>query len=159
MNRERQDSHFPAEYQDLLTLLARTEKYLEVAKADAELLKTYKAALRYLRTRPPEVVSEILGARARSGKVSRRGGFHQIPSDEEIWRLTLDQVLEIARDQDTPRSMLERIAKVRFGVTSGGLSALQNRGALLEKLNTLILNEGTHESIARVAGQRQGGES
>jgi len=56
-------------------------------------------------------------------------------------------ILDLASNQETSRRLLERIATLRFGVTRGGLSALRNRDALVEKLRTLIGNESTHDSI------------
>ncbi|HTL72321.1 MAG TPA: hypothetical protein VL863_03380, partial [bacterium] len=85
-----------------------------------------------------------------------RKKFEPEMSEQEISAISFSKILELATDPNTPRKQLERIATVRFSVTKGGLSMLQNRHALVEKIRTLINNEDTHNSITRVAEQQSG---
>lgn len=141
-----------AQYQDLLKLLGSTLRYLERLNVDPNLLKSYKKLVRYLRTRHTETVAEIIGST--SGKIEIAAKtLEQERSDQEILAFTAKEIIDLASNPMTSRKFLERIATLRFGVTRGGLSALRNRDALVEKLRTLIANEGAHDSIARVAGR------
>jgi hypothetical protein len=141
------------QYQRLLAMLGRTEKYLEALNIDPSLLRSYKQLLRFLRSQPPETVAHILYGTVPAGeKVSKKP--QPDLSEQEIRAMTIENIVALASNEKTPRRHLEQIATVRFGMTKGGLSALQNRHALLEKLFTLIGNENTHESIARAAGQQ-----
>ena len=146
-------SDLGVEYQNLLNLLARTSKYLEGLNVDPTLLKSYKQLLRYLRTRPAASIPEILGnATCRVEVVGKRD--EQQLSDQEILAMTFEQILHLASNPKIPRRHLEKIASARFGVTKGGLSTLRSRDALVEKLRTLIGNEGAHDSITRMAGKQ-----
>jgi len=139
-----------SEYQDLLKLLTLTGKYLEGIRADPVLLKSYSQLLRYLRSRSPECISEILaGTRRPTQKPTTKPAL----SDAEICGLSFEDILRLASNPAVPRLQLERIAVVRFSVTRGALTELRSRDALVEKLRTLIANASTHESITRAAGQ------
>lgn len=146
-------SDLEVEYKSLLTVLIRTGKYLEGLNIDPAVLKSYKQLLRYLRARPATSLPEILGGaairRVRVGQASK-----EKLSDQEILSMNTERILNLAADRDIPRREIERIATVRFGMTRGGLSTLRSRDALVEKLRTLIGNEGTHESITRAAAQQ-----
>jgi hypothetical protein len=67
--------------------------------------------------------------------------------------MTLDEIRERALSKASPRGLLERIASIRFGVTKGAISSLHGRGALVEKILTLIRNEATHTAIERAADE------
>jgi hypothetical protein len=143
------------EYQNLLDMLARTAKYLEGLNIDPNLLKSYKQLLRFLRSRPAEAIPEILRQTSPAhAKAANR--LQPDLSELEICAMTIEKILELASNETTPRKHLEQIAAVRFGMTKGGLSALQNRPALAEKIRTLIRNENTHDSITRAAGHGEG---
>lgn len=140
-----------AEYEKLLDLLARTGKYLEGVGIDASVLSSYKHLLRYLRARPESDLSEIIGKAGRGQpKLRQKYEF----SEEEIRSMNFERILEVAANEDIPRKAIERIASVRFGMTRGGLSTLRSRDALVEKLRTLIRNEGTHDAISRAASSQ-----
>jgi hypothetical protein len=133
-------------------MLGRTAKYLEELKIDPTLLSSYKKLLRFLRSRPPEAILEILRETVPTRqKVAKK--LQPDLSDQEIHAMSIEKIIDLASNVETPRKHLERIASVRFGVTPGGLSVLQNRHALSEKIRTLVRNEKTHESITRAAGQ------
>jgi hypothetical protein len=146
-------SDLDIEYQNLLEVLAHTGKYLEVLNSDPVLLQSYRQLLRFLRSRPPEAIAEILrGTGQSSQKVERK--IQPSLSEEEIRAMPIQKILDLASTKETPRKDLEQIASVRFGVTRGGLSALRSRDALGEKIRTLVSNENAHASITRAAGQR-----
>lgn len=149
---ETRSSDLLLEYQNLLKVLAHTAKYLEGVHADVGILKSYQRLLRYLRSQPADKIPEILGAPGRDGKALREPRELQ-RSDLEISALTFAEILDLASNKETSRKQLERIATVRFGMTRGGLSALRNRDALVEKLRNLVSNENAHDSITRAAGQ------
>jgi hypothetical protein len=156
MNPEHDRPDLATEYQNLLSMLARTGKYLEGLNADPSVLKSYRRLLRYLRSQPAERFPEIIGESAHSGEKPGKKYEPEL-SEQEINTMAFTAILNLASSQETPRKLLERIATVRFGVTRGGLSALRNRDALVEKLRTLIGNESTHDSITRAAGQQSPG--
>ena len=150
MNSEKNCSDLVIRYQNLLKMMNRTAKYSEEVNADPALVKSYRRLLRYLRSRPPESLHEILGDT--TGKSEKAGGKAEPQlSDQEIYEMTFEQILDLGMNQETPRKWLERIATVRFGVTRGGLSALRTREALVAKIRTLIDNESAHDSIRRVS--------
>lgn len=152
MKSDENQSELTVQYQALLKLLASTLKYLEGINVDPSLLKSYRQLLRHLRTRPARSISEILG-NARGGPETAEEKYERPLSDEEILGLTAKEIVDRALNSKVSRKDLEKIAAVRFGVTRGALSTLRSRDALVEKLRTLIDNEGTHDSIARVAGK------
>jgi vacuolar-type H+-ATPase subunit I/STV1 len=150
-------SDLDAEYQKLLDMLSRTAKYLEGLNIDSNLLKSYKQLLRFLRSRPAEAIPEILRQTAPAHSNAAKGLQPDL-LEQEIRAMTVERILELASNEKTPRKHLEQIASVRFSMTKGGLSALQNRSALAEKIRTLIRNENTHDSITRAAGQQGSGQ-
>lgn len=138
------------EYQNLLDLLERTEKYFEDIKIDRSRLKSYRHLLRFLATLPDETVREILHEETAKGqKVGKR--LQPDLSELEIHSMPIERIVELASMQETPRRHLEQIAALRFGVTRGALSALRTRQALADKIGTLVNNEKAHESISRAA--------
>ncbi len=139
------------QYEKLLEVLTRTGKYLEGLEIDPSVLKSYKALLRYLRAQPSTRLPEMIGD---AGSKKRSAAHKDRLSDDEIRSMSVARIDELASDKEVPRSEIERIAVVRFGMTAGGLSNLRSRDALAAKLRTLIENETTHESIARAAAPR-----
>jgi hypothetical protein len=137
-----------AEFEKLLDILTRTGKYLEGLGIEASTLSSYKHLLRYLRARPESELLEIVG---RSGS-SRRDLRETLElSEDEIRSMSFERIMDLASNTEIPRRTIEKIATIRFGMTRGGLSTLRSRDALVEKLHTLIGNEGTHDAISRVA--------
>ena len=146
-------SDLDIEYQNLLEVLAHTVKYLEVLNIDPALLKSYGQLLRFLRSRPPEAIPEILRGTGQSSHKAERKVQPGL-SEQEIRAMPMDKILDLASNKETSRKELEQIASVRFGVTRGGLSVLRSRDALGEKIRTLVSNENAHASLTRAAGQR-----
>jgi hypothetical protein len=64
---------------------------------------------------------------------------------------TLNELEAIVSSEDTTRRQLEVIAIERFSVPKGSMRSYVNRERLVEKLLTLIRNEGAHETIGKLA--------
>ena len=143
-------------YREVISLHEQTLRYLQSIEFDADMLQTYKALLHHLRTRTDEQIPAMLGMSVKQ-KVQKRNVAQDDLADSVIERLTLDQVREQITAKSASRRLLERIAAIRFGVTKGAISSLKSRDILVEKIMTLISNEGTHSSIARVVENRNRG--
>ena len=147
---EKDNSEFTKQFKDLLLLHERTLKYLESNKSDSVLIQNYKCLQSYLRGLSGDEICNILEPKAKRVSSVRTQFINEL-EDYQITDLTTEQVeQEILKDK-VSRKYLERIARVRFGVTKSAVSSLRNREAVIEKLHTLISNEQTHETIARVA--------
>jgi hypothetical protein len=146
-------SDLAEDYRKLLAAMSKILTFLDGVGADPRLIESYRRLLRYLRSRPPTAIAEILGTRV-PGRAPTPATKVSPPTEDEIARMTMDQIIQLASNPDVPRKNVERIAIVRFGMTKGGLSVLRNRDALLEKLRTLVRNEDAHDSIARAATRK-----
>jgi hypothetical protein len=143
-----QSSDAVESFRRLLLILDGNLRYLQAVEVDARIVFAYKRLLRYLRSQPSERIAELVGT---PPKTHRREVLPRLAlTDDEIRAVTPDHVMKLTADPNVPRRELERLAAVRFGVTKGGLSNLRSRKALVEKLLTMVSNEGAHESIARV---------
>lgn len=79
----------------------------------------------------------------------------QDSSKEELrglGELSLEQVVEWASDASKTKADLLALIRERFGASTGSLARLP-KSAIVEQLNTLIMNERGHASISRVASQ------
>ena len=141
-------------YREVVSLHEKTLKYFRRIDLNPELLQIYMAQLHHLRTRTDEQVLVILGFKSKP-RAPKRTVTEVDLSDDVIERLNLDQVLDQINAKSTSRGLLERIAVVRFGVTKGAMSSLSSRDALVDKIMTLVRNEGTHSSIARAVDSRR----
>lgn len=139
---------------EILSLLELNIRYLEALGFGEATIQDYRKVLAYLRSRSPAEVAKILGSHAKT----RRPKSSRDPelTDEEIRRLKPEKIAEFLSAEEISRPFLERLASVRFGVTKGGLSMLRSRGALKEKIETLVSHEGTHDVISKVASGRAG---
>lgn len=153
MKRQESKSPIEAEFERLLDVLGSTGKYLERLAVDQGVLDSYMKLLKYLRSRPAAAIPEILGHRA--SKRSRAAHALRL-TEEEIRSMSPNAILGLLADPSTARETLEQVAVMRFGMTAGGLSILRSRTALVAKIRTLVQNEATHESIARLASQTTG---
>lgn len=134
------------DYRRLVILLESNYKYIHSTGTDERILCVYKRLLHFLKHRDVKRIAEILGETKFTAPHLPKSFF----SDEQIRSMSSEQIKELASDLSVTRKQLEQVASVRFGVTRGGLSNLRNRDALVDKLLTLVRNERTHESIARV---------
>lgn len=139
-------------FAEIILLLEKNLRYIESLGMDVETLQDYRKVLSHLRTRSPDEIERIIGKQA--SRPIRRGDAEPDLTDDEMSRLKGEQVKRFLDAPKISRAFLERLASVRFGVTKGALSTLRNREALVEKINTLLAHEGTHDVIAR-AGLEQ----
>lgn len=135
-------------YQKLMAILEANLKYLRTVMIEDEVLDVYKELLRYLQSRPDDKILELIGKKRPSAHQTKNAPFRL--NEDEIRSMSAEQVRELASDPKVSRRELEQVASIRFAVTRGGLSNLRTREALVQKLLTLIGNETTHDSIARV---------
>jgi hypothetical protein len=139
-----EDQYFRA-----LAFLDDTSKYLKNAGSDIDLLHTVGRLVKYLRGKTSAEIHTILGS-VKTQQPSTNISEEQ-ETEEQISSLTADQLRQRLSDVKLSRKALERIAKIRFGVSIGALSTLRDKKSLHDKLLTLIANEGTHDSIAKLA--------
>jgi hypothetical protein len=137
------------QYYRALGLLDDTSKYLKNAGSDIDLLHTVGQLVKYLRGKSRTEIHTILGSIEKKQAVINCA--IELETEEQISNLTADQLRQRLDDAKVPRKTLERIAKIRFGVSIGALSTLRDKKSLHDKLLTLIANEVTHESIAKLA--------
>ena len=147
---EKDSSKLIKQFKDLLSLHDRTLKYLESNKSDSVLIRDYKCLQSYLRNLSDDEIFTILTPKAKKALSTRTQPISEL-EDCQIENLTVEQVEEELLKDKVTRKYLERIAIVRFGASKGGVSSLRNREAVIEKLHTLINNEQTHKTIARLA--------
>jgi hypothetical protein len=140
---------FGKQFKDLLALHERTLKYLESNKSDAVLIQNYKKLQSYLRNLSDDEIFTILNSKSKKSASNFVQPINEL-QDNEIEKLTIEQVKEEILNDKISKKYLDRIAGIRFGVTKSGASSL-NREALIEKLQVLISNEKTHDTIARLA--------
>jgi hypothetical protein len=150
VKRKKSTASAEEEYFRALDLLEDTSKYLKRAGSDVDLLLTVGRLVKYLRGRTISEIHTILGGIEARQHVANIATEQE--TEEQISKLTADQLRDRLADEKVSRKTLERIAKVRFGVSIGALSTLRDKTSLHEKLLTLIANEETHDSIANLAG-------
>lgn len=151
MKREKAPKTPEEQYSRALTLLDDTTKYLKNAGCDHILLHTVNRLLKYLRDKTSDEINMIMGS-AETHPPTLANAESQQDNDEELSSLTADQLRQKLADSTLSRKYLERVAKIRFGVSAGALSMLRSKEALIDKLLNLTANEATHDSITKLAG-------
>lgn len=149
MKRKKITSTPEEQYLRALALLDDTSKYLMNAGCDIELISKVGCLIKYLRGKTNSEIRTILG----SVEIQQPADNYKVEqeTEEQISNLTADELRQKLSDVKISRKTLERIAKIRFGVTSGALSTLRDKKSLHDKLQTMIANEVTHDSIAKLA--------
>lgn len=142
---------FLKQFKDVLLLHERTLRYLESSKSDPNLLKNYKLVNSYLKNLDDSEICSILAPKVKKSAPAKAQQPHEL-EDNQIESLTIENIEEILMRGNSPRKYLERIAVVKFGVSKGGVSSLPNRDAVIEKIHTMINNEQSHKTIAKLAG-------
>ena len=136
-------------YFKAVDMIDETTKYLKKAGGDKELLNILSRLTKYLKSRKTSEIHTILG------HIEARQAVTELTveqeSEEELANLNTGELRQRLTDPKMSRNALERIAKIRFGVSTGALSILRDKESLLNKLITLIDNESTHDSIAKLA--------
>jgi hypothetical protein len=95
MKPQENQSDLDVKYQNLLDMLGRTAKYLEELKIDPTLLSSYKKLLRFLRSRPPEAILEILRETVPTRqKVAKK--LQPDLSDQEIHAMSIEKIIDLA---------------------------------------------------------------
>lgn len=157
MNNEKDSKEHLDTFAEVVALLEKNLRYIEVLGIDDVTLQAYRKVLSHLRAKSPEEIGRILG-----GKVPGKKPLKYIDPDlteEQVARLSGEQIKQYLDAQNVSRKFLERIATIRFGMAKGALSALRSREALTEKLHTLLEHESTHEAISRAALGKQADDS
>lgn len=134
-------------FKQVLKLLDYQLKSIEEIEADSTLISVYKSLLKHLRTLNGNQIDAILEAQRTSQKQESKND----ETDEELLKLSLDDIEAIVQSEDSTRKHLEKIATARFGMTKGELSSIPNKDRLVAQLTTLINNEKAHQSIKRMA--------
>jgi hypothetical protein len=134
----------------LLKVLEQNLKGLESAAADQNLISLYKGLLDYLRKFNNEDALRILFSSEIRKHRDIPLGNDQL-SDEQIAKLSLSDVEGMVYSDKNSKKCLDRIAMVRFNMSKWEV-AKTSRDKLIEKIETLISNQKTHEAIGRLAG-------
>lgn len=140
------------DYNEVLHVLEKNLKYVEQLGMDEGTIQAYRKTLAYLRGRSESEINKILGIKA-PDNTSKPKATKAIPklTDAEFHDLPSSSVLAFISDENLPRSFLEKVAALRFGLTKGGISSLRTREALADKIQRMLDHEATHQSIARAA--------
>ena len=135
--------------------LSRVLKFMELqsrslahTNAAQDIQLGYSAIIRYL-GRLPESEIERLFAQSKSKKENVDLRQELMIGDPET--LSLEDAEAIARDESSPRKLLELIAISRFQVPRGSMRSFSNVRALREKIITMIQNERGHETVSLMA--------
>ncbi len=145
----KEETNSSEELTTVVDLLEKNLKYLTAIGISEGALRSYHKVVIYLRSCSGAEVNRIFGQRSRVSSKKMLDEFAL--TDDEIRELDLVRVKAYLIDPKLPRISLERIASIRFGMTKGAISSLGNRRALIDKVQTLIDHEGTHEVISRAA--------
>jgi hypothetical protein len=102
---------------------------------------------------------EFLDAIRRLSLRQSRDRTHSQETDEELRGLSLDEVERRLFDPSTTKQELLNLARARFDSSTGTLIRL-SKDALAQRIEALLMNERTHQTLARAAsGERGGGPS
>jgi hypothetical protein len=137
------------DFRKLLALLEIQRRTLTVAGSSNEIIKSYSQTLAFLKRLSRVQILELHGA----APVSRKPRAPSLVTDFQPLSLSLSEIEDIARNEKTPRKVLEEIAVTRFHVPKGSLRSFQNIEMLREKIIIRIQNERTHKTIDEVARQ------
>jgi hypothetical protein len=154
MKREKATKSPEEQYFRALALLDDTTKYLKNAGCDPALMRTVTSLVKYLRDKETSDICTILGnVEPYTATLTNLESPQE--TDEQLASLTADQLRQKITDLKLSRNYLERIAKIRFGVTTGALSTLRTKESLIDKLLTMTANEATHDSITKLASSHK----
>ena len=137
-----------AAFREVVSILEKNGRYLEVVGLKPATREAYKKTVAYLKRMDVDEIENLLRQK-RKLQVKQKRFVDPDVSDDELRSLSPEQIRKYTLSGDVSRKFLERIAKFRFGMTSGALSVHGNRAALVDKLNTLLGHEGTHQAITR----------
>jgi hypothetical protein len=141
----------PDDFLEVVSILEKNLRYVEQLGMDSTTIHVYKRILSHLRGRSEAEILKIIGSSTAPTKSKKSSPPELAMSNEQISALQRNEIADLLNKKDLSRQFLERIAKLRFGVTTGALSSLRSMDALRDKIRNMLENEGTHDAIARVA--------
>jgi hypothetical protein len=133
--------------QMLLRVLTAHYRSLSSARCDEAILRQYSRLLRVLRGGGLAFQERTLSPKVPKKPRKKPLGI----SETRLKDASLDEILKLLNNEETPCSDLEQIAIVRFSVPSGSMRSFSNKRMLVDKLRTLVENERAHETIGEVA--------
>lgn len=132
----------------VVRLLDQQRRMLEEAGSEPGVVELFSAVVRR--------VGRMSDAELRKTSKSASHKIHDPRYDIDVNALSLTQIEELVRADDTPRKILEAVAIKRFQVPSGSMRSFSNIGALREKISTRVENERTHRAIDSLARRTKG---
>lgn len=138
-----------AAFKEVIAILEKNGRYLGAIGLKPSTRMAYRRTVAYLKRLHVDEILSIIGARKGTGGTQKRFADPTM-SDDDLRNLSAEQIRDFIASGDISRYFLERMAKFRFGMTAGALSVYGSRAALVDKLNTLLGHEGTHEAITRI---------
>jgi hypothetical protein len=136
-----------ARYREVLRVFEKQLACAEIAGADPAFLRCGSNIVAFLRSRSTQDVESI----AASGEL--HPPWFAGLSDKDIADLPIEDIERLLAEPNVPRKVLDGLAKSRFGLTRGEVSALSSRAKLADKLHVLIANERTDAAIGRAAAE------
>ena len=137
-----------AAFREVVSILEKNGRYLEVVGLKTTTREVYRKTVAYLKRMDVDEIDNLLRGK-RKDHGTRRKLLDPDISDDEMRGLSPERVRQYAESEEVSRKFLERLARLRFGMTSGALSVHGSRAALVDKINTLLGHEGTHQAITR----------
>ncbi|WP_156152758.1 MULTISPECIES: hypothetical protein [Pseudomonas] len=132
-------------HKKIISILECNFKYLVSLGVDPGTLRDYKALLSSLHSMHLGQLSDMY---LNTGKM--RGGKSARPQLPDVGALTLEEIRSKLASPKVSRDLLEKIARDRFGLSKGAVSSLRNKEALIDKLESSLSNEASHDVIAKV---------
>lgn len=148
MNEKQPADDSVAAFREVVSILEKNGRYLEVVGLKTTTREAYRKTVAYLKRMDVDEIENLLRGKKRDHGTRKRLLDPDV-SDDEMRSLSPDRVRQFAESEEVSRKFLERLAKLRFGMTSGAISVHGSRAALVEKINTLLGHEGTHQAITR----------
>lgn len=129
----------------IVSILEQNLKYLVSLGIDPAIIRDYKLLLGSLNSMHLGQISDVY---LKTGKP--RGGKSAKSQLPDVGTLTLDEIRSRLKSPKISRELLEKIAHDRFGISKGAISSLRNKESLIDKLESSLSNEASHDVIASV---------
>lgn len=126
----------------LAMLMEANVRALKISGSDKEILEAYEAVIHFVRTEGDKLVPE---------SITETRGKVDLPPNDYVAQLSIDEIEVLLDRQDLPRIQLEQIAIHRFGVPKGSMRNWGRKDDLREKALTMLRNERVHRTIGQVA--------
>lgn len=151
MSKSEYDSKEKDAFTQLIKVLEYNLKAFKSADSRQDVVELYEQLIKQLESINHLDFQKILSNR-RSKKVQPRKKA-VIMTDEEVLRLTNDDIKKIIDDKKTTRKTVEKIGALKFEMRQSELKSIRNKNSLGEHIKTIIRNKETHEAISRAATQ------